>query len=939
MSTRIEVMTKESIDTSKEVLSKVPIRVYNISDDFTDEEVVAIRRLLADSIADKIRINEQVLPTIPINSYLVELSPKPGVTVPEDKVVQKAIQDVIGRNIGGVSFSEMYLLRKNSMVKLGNGLVNDYRSGSLLEYHFPDVKLPEVDTFKYVDFVGLDDEGLLRVNDERLLSLNIDELRAIKQKFLDEKFVAKREELGLDGITDAELEAIAQTWSEHCKHKKFNARWKYVSDDPNDESGLPEVVDSLFKSIIQKTTYEIMEKIGWIVSVFHDNSGVIKLNDRYNLSHKVETHNHPSKLYPFGGANTGSGGVFRDINETGIGMKIVSSQCHFRVADSEMLEGVVDGVEDYGNKEGEPTILGSVQFDLGWEKPAIYVGATGVALSEINGRKTHIKIVKPGYLAISLGGSVGKDGIHGATCSSEELSSDSHESQDINQSVQIGNPIVQRCMFEAVLALRDKGLIEACQDCGAGGWNSAVGELAEISGGAVLDLSDVPEKYKGLTGWEKLVSESQERGIVVAKPENLEKVLELCKHFNVNATVVAEFNDSGYYEVKDQGKVIGYLPIDFLHGGVPRMTIEAHWQPYEGSEPKLPEYDNLTDVFLRLLEQPNLLNYNWMFERYDHEVQGGTIVKPMVGLGRGKSDAVAKRPVLGEKEVVIESYGGNPLYGDIDAYHMGVNNVVEAYGKIIALGGNLDRIVNNGNTTCPKPEEDKLVAAKVMRMLKGAADAELVFGGPRISGKDSTSMQVKTPYGVKKARPDLLISALGVVADESTITTCDFKMPGDVVYVVGKTEDELGGSEYYRMHGEVGMNVPKSNLGLIKKRYELLSNAIGLLNSCQYISKGGLGYALANCSVAGDLGVDVILDNVEIGFVRLDKVLFSETPGRFLVSIHPSKMKEFEKMMNGTYVEEIGTVRDDERFHITSAGYRLIDTGLEDLRERYFKRW
>ena len=989
MTHRIEVMSRGSIyPDAKGLVSKSPIKVYNINDDnLTLDELRAIEKLLADPIVDIVATDKSVLLNIPpeegiieVPKVFIEMSPKPGVNDPEGKETKKAIERIIGREIKGVSFGKQYLWngklspKKYFMLQkqLSNPLINEFRRIDAKDwdpkksfgFHFPYVDLPRVEVFTYnltqdnlVIGVNTIDKHLMKISDERLLALNQEEMQTIRDLLRDNEYIEKRKAVGLEAmITDAEGESFAQTWSEHCIHKKFNGIWEYTSDDFNDESGLPHITNSIFKSIIVATTQKIVKDVNWTVSLFKDNAGIIKLNDKWNIAHKVETHNHPSGLDGFGGANTGTGGVLRDPKSSGKNMIVVSSQYGFRTphpnsyddlpldiqSPARTLETVVAGVEDYGNKMGIPTMCGQVMIHYGWLKPAIYVGAVSVALAEVKGKPTHTKEIRPGYIALSLGGKVGKDGIHGATGSSTDLSADAEQSEQINQSVQIGDPIVEKGVFEVMNTLQELDYIEAAQDCGAGGWNSAVGELAELSNGVVMDLTHVPEKYQGLTGWEKLISEAQEREVIVVKPENIERVLEICAHNNVDATKIAEFNDSGYYHVLDQNKTIVYLPMDFLHKGLPQMRIKAHWKPCKNKEPEIPSLEDLTDTLLKLIGRPNMQSYDWIVTRYDHEVQGKSLIKPLVGIGKGKSDAIAYRPVLTEKEVAIESWGSNPWQGDIDAYHMGRNNVVDAIGRTIAVGGNLDKITFNGNTTCPKPEKDSYIAAQVIRMLKGAADAELVFKSPTISGKDSTSMErsyisTKTKKEVRvKAKPELLMSGLGIIPDDSTLTTPDFKLPGDLVYIVGDTRDELGASEFYLMRGETGKNVPKSNLKEIRSRYIAMSQAIkqGLVHSTHYVAKGGILYALSNSALAGDLGAEINIDSIDEGLGRADKLLFSETTGRFVVTVHPSKKEEFESKLQGQYIKEIGKVRSDNQFNVMYNGEQTIKTNANTLREK-----
>ena len=1050
MGLRVEVMTKGSVDYSAEgLMSRAPIRVYNINDDsLTSEEISIIENLLRDPVVDYAAANSSVLLQIPQEegiigtpSVFIEMSPKPGVNDPEGQVVKKAIERTLGREIGDVSFGKQFWwngeLAEQEHVKLkkqlGNIVVNDFRFVAAdefkpekgLGFHFPAVDLPPIEAFQYVD-TELSDEELVKLSNDRYLALNLKEMRTIRDYFRDPEEAKRRAAVGLEARpTDAELENLAQTWSEHCIHKKFKGKWICTSDDPDDESGLTNTtVDSLF-TIIQKPALEMCEKVEWVISIFEDNAGVIALNDRYEVGHKVETHNHPTGIHSHGGANTGTGGVIRDNEGTGTGQRVTSSQFGFRVphptdfddipdemqTPAKTLEGMVSGVEDYGNKMGIPTNCGQVMVDHGWLKPGCYVGSTSVVEREINGKPTHVKDIRPGYIALTLGGKVGQDGVHGATGSSQEQKAGDEKRQDVNQSVQIGAPIEEKGVFEVMDILQKLCYIKAAQDCGAGGWNSAVGELTELlneleearyeiqqafkekgitennsyqeriaaapkdigldklaspfadqlkldiasgdifrmktngKGGAVMDLTNVLEKYAGLAGWVKLISEAQERMVIVIEPKNLEETLEICRHNNVPVMKIVEFNDTGYYHVLDQNKTINYLPIKFMHQGLPQMTIKAHWNPCQNQEPDIEAAEDFTETVFELMAAPNMQSYDWIRTRFDHEVQGGSLIKPLAGPGKAQSDANAFKPVLTESEVVIETWGSNPWQGDIDTYHMGRNNVVDAVGRVIAAGGSLSdkdkyKITFNGNTTCPRPESDPLVAAKVIRMLKGAADAQLALDAPTISGKDSTSMErkyisTKTEKEVHvKAKPELFMSAMAVIPDDSTLTTCDFKLPGDLIYVVGDTRDELGGSEYYLLHDETGRNVPKSDLEEIKARYTAVSEAIkqGLVHSAQYVAKGGLVAALLNSSMGGDLGFKAELDSIDQGLKRADKLLFSETTGRFVVTVHSSQKEKFEAAMKGCYAREIGSVRLDNEICISYQGKNIVSTDVDAVR-------
>ena len=531
--------------------------------------------------------------------------------------------------------------------------------------------------------------------------------------------------------TDVEMEALAQTWSEHCKHKIFNSTIQY-----RDEHGRETVIHSLFKSFIVRATEEIGQRVDWLVSVFHDNAGVIKLNDQWNLVMKVETHNTPSALDPYGGAITGIVGVNRDPFGTGKGCRLLFNTDVLCFAPPDyaqplpprllhpkrVFKGVHRGIKDGANQSGIPDVNGAVVFDerfLG--KPLVFCGTGGLMPARIGGEPTHIKRAVPGDCIVMVGGRIGKDGIHGATFSSVELSEVSPSS-----AVQIGDPITQKKMFDFLLEARDLQLYTCITDNGAGGLSSSVGEMAQLSNGCELHLERAPLKYPGLDPWEILLSESQERMTLAVPPQQVEAFLALAVRRDVEATVLGTFTDTGLFHVLYNGKTVALLDMDFLHHGLPEMRLSAHWQPLRHPEPTFPCPTDLTASLLSMLGRLNICSKEWIIRQYDHEVQGMSVIKPLVGKANdGPSDAAVLRPLLDSMEGVIVANGICPRYSDIDTYHMVACAIDEAIRNVIAVGGSLGHIAGLDNFCWPDP-----VLSPVRLMVRTNSRSLCVQPGP-----------------------------------------------------------------------------------------------------------------------------------------------------------------------------------------------------------------
>ncbi|HWI40264.1 MAG TPA: AIR synthase-related protein, partial [Verrucomicrobiae bacterium] len=721
------------------------------------------------------------------------------------------------------------------------------------------------------------DEELMRISREGVLALTLEEMKIIQAHFRDTQVLEERKKFGLsDKPTDVELEALAQTWSEHCKHKIFAGTVQY-----EDEKGEKREIRSLFKSFIQKTTKDVREKLGekdFCLSVFKDNAGVIKFNDDWSLVFKVETHNSPSALDPYGGALTGIVGVNRDPFGTGKGARLIFNTDVFCFADpfygkplpSRLLhprriyEGVVEGVEHGGNKSGIPTVNGSLVFDDRFAgKPLVFCGTAGIMPAEINGEPSHVKHINPGDLIVMTGGRIGKDGIHGATFSSEELNENSPVT-----AVQIGDPITQKRMFDFLIRARDLNLYNFITDNGAGGLSSSVGEMSGECGGCRMDLSRAPLKYPGLAPWEILISEAQERMSLAVPPEKIDEFLAMARRFGVEATVLGEFTDDGYFHILYGEKTVARLPVEFMHEGLPPMQIPAKWEPPQHQEPVIAPQDDYTGDLRALLSSLNVCSKESVVRRYDHEVQGGSVVKPFTGAcNDGPSDAAVVRPILDSFEGVVVSHGITPRYSDIDAYHMAANAVDEGMRNYVAVGGSLDLVAGLDNfcwcdpVLSEKTPDGPYKMAQLVRANQALYDVCLEYGLPLISGKDSMKNDFYDGSVKISIPPTILFSVIGKIEDIRQSVTMDAKRAGDLVYLLGETADELGASEYLALRGEVGNRVPKVDSAKALRRYRAYHDAVvgGLVASCHDLSDGGLAVAAAESAFAGGFGMRIDL--------------------------------------------------------------------------------
>ena len=917
--------------------------------------------------------------------WLVEVGYKPGVTDNVGRTTKVAIGDLLERKLRDderVYTSTQHLLRgklsREEAWRIGRELLANELIESLTILSSEEVRAkgihipPPVVTGENKIHVreydlNVSDEELLRISREGILALSLEEMKAIRDYFNLPETVVARTAQGLPrNPTDVEIEMLAQTWSEHCKHKIFNAKVLYEDQ----EAGKKEVVDSVFKTYIKAATEEAEKKVGWLVSVFEDNAGVVAFNDWLNVVAKVETHNSPSALEPYGGALTGIVGVNRDPLGTGKGAKLMFNLFAYcfgspfyrgpmppRMLHSRRIrDGVHKGVIDGGNQSGIPLARGREIYDPRYGerggKPLVYCGTIGTMPRLINGEDSEKKHIVAGDYIVMVGGRIGKDGIHGATFSSEEL----HKGSPV-QAVQIGDPITQKKMSDLLLEARDRSLYRAITDNGAGGLSSSVGEMARLCGGCEVWLEKAPLKYEGLDPWEILLSEAQERMTLAVDPAKLEEFLELAQRRDVEATVLGRFTDSGKFHAKYGDRTVAFLDMDFLHEGVPQKSLRAVWRRPRHEEPNPSEPDDYNKVLRDMMARLNVCSIEKKLRQYDHEVKGLSVVKPLVGKEHDcPSDATINLIEHGSREGLIIAEGICPHYSDIDAYHMAQSAMDEAIRRVITVGGKLPgretmlSVLDNFSWCDPEPSETNPDAfykmAQLVRACKGIYDYATFFGIPFISGKDSMKNDSVIDGVRVSIPPTLLITALAKLDDVDKVVTMDVKQAGDAVYILGLTKNELGGSEYYRYVGEktrrtpyIGNNVPQVDLQKAKPLYEDLSKAIdtGLVSSAHVLTLGGLGVGLALIAFGGMLGLEVHLSKVPVDHVSKDsEVLFSESNGRFLVTVPQEKREDFEAIMSENACTLIGRVIADKCLRVFGLDDRLIiDSDLSELKRAW----
>jgi phosphoribosylformylglycinamidine synthase II len=904
---------------------------------------------------------------------------KPGVRDTAGAVAKEALAAYLNRGLppaAAVYTSKLYLFSGRRLTSaqmhqvakelLANDMIQEFRVFSRKNWDpaagvgliLPRVHLghePQVSVF------ALDTpEDLRRISQERHLALREADLPIIRDYFRRPEVLAARQAEGLGPPTDVELEYLAQARSDHCNHNTFRGRFHYRDLATGDAL----VLASPFKECIETPTREIAWKKSWVVSVLWDNAGVGQFDDDFAYVIKGETHNSPSNLEAYGGSLTGIVGVYRDPMGTGKGARLIGGLYGFcvgprdypgplkpRLHPRRLLDGVIEGVKDGGNKSGVPTVGGALYFDESYlGKCLVFVGAVGLLPKEIKGQPGAKKAARPGDLVVVCGGRVGKDGIHGVTASSEVASPGTPAGH-----VQIGDPYTQKNVQDFLLEARDLGLITFITDCGGGGLSSAVGESAMMAGGVEVELAKVPLKYAGLDPWEIWVSESQERMVVAVAPENQTAFLNLARKHAVEATVIGEYTDKGVLKVKYQGRTCAHMELSFLEEDFPPWEFEAEWTPSARrlTEPVLGEPQDHLGLLLEMLDRPNLCAREWITRQYDHEVQGTSVLKPLTGRAAPvPGDAAVLRPRPESPGGLALALALNPAYSRIDTYHMAAVTIDETVRRLLAVGGTLSHLGGVDNFCWPSVEYDaglnpdgKYKAAQLVRACFALRDLCLAYEIPLLSGKDSMYVDGLLPgaYGEMhrvSGLPTLFFTAVSLLSDLKRALTLEWKSPGDLIYLVGETRPELGGSEFYELLGYVGLSVPEVRPREFLTYYRLVEQAgqEELLASNHGVYRGGLLVHLALASLAAGLGAELDLSPVAPGTPD-HAALYSESAGRFLVSVDPGHRKRFEELFKGQPCYLLGQVSPTPTLKVSREGRTLLSAPLEALKTAWQRRF
>ena len=915
INTKTQLTTHEGVQTNRFVrLSHeldinsltdcIAVRLFFLEGSFSQDELHDIvKQYLADPITDTFTITKSDMPFIYPDGFLhrIEVAPLAGVTNSIADNLASRIQHAGIGTLNWATTATQYLLAGNisddELKRLAEGIftnetVQHYTLDAPIVVHNVDA-VQDVNIVERISLADATKDELIAISQERRLSLDVDEMVAIQDYFIEEQ----------RDPSDLELEMLAQTWSEHCVHKTFRATIDYT-----DENQRTKTIHGLLKTYIRGATDKLDKP--WLRSVFVDNAGIIRFDDDFDIAFKVETHNHPSAIEPFGGSNTGVGGVVRDV--LGVSAKPIANTdvlC-FGPQDLPMSDlptgalhprrianGVIHGVEDYGNKMGIPTVNGAVLYHEGYTaNPLVFCGCLGILPNGSHPTNPHA-----GDFIISIGGRTGRDGLRGATFSSMEM--DASTGTVAGSSVQIGNPITEKQVQEVIIQARDEKLYSAITDCGAGGLSSAVGEMTQ-SIGARVQLQTIPLKYAGLQPWEVWLSEAQERMVLAVPPENWERLQQICVGQDVEAVHIGTFEATGRIHIQNGAETVGDMAMAFLHDGIPTRHLQALWQSPE-IEATAPENAlNSPTLLADLLAHPNIRSKESIVRRYDHEIQGATSVKPFGGThSKGHNDGAVLIPVNsaeGHRGIAL-SNGVCPQYTELDPYAMAWAAIDEAMRNAVAVGVDPEQVAILDNFCWGNPNlPDRL--GSLVRNVQGCYDAALTYGTPFISGKDSLNNEYTDSEGNRHAIPGtLLISAVGIVPDARKTASSDFKEAGNFIYVIGQTRDELGASHYALLTDQPFATVPQPSdnpMQTLKAIHQAMQ--ADYIQSCHDVSEGGLAVALAEMSIAGAIGASVDLTTIP----QDDKLvgihqLYSESLTRFVIEVKPEHSADFEALLEG----------------------------------------
>jgi phosphoribosylformylglycinamidine synthase II len=913
-------------------------RIFLLDTDANEAQVTRIAgELLADPIVELAEIVGAK--TQATAGSRIEIHLKPGVMDPVATSTEMAIRDM-GLPVNAVRTGRAYLIDGNvprgdleqiASRVLANGVIESVHFDAYIPQKF-EAGHEYAFALKHVQIRDLSDEQLTRLSRDGHLFLSLPEMKAIQDYFRGQE----REP------SDVELETIAQTWSEHCVHKTLKSAVEVC-----DESGkVLRTYSNLIKETIFQSTQDLIAKRSdqFCLSVFKDNAGVIVFDDADAVCFKVETHNHPSAIEPYGGSATGIGGCIRDILGTGLSAKPIANTDVFCVAypfsalsagaqhrgfsqlsapsplpkgvihPKRILQQIVAGVRDYGNRMGIPTVNGAVYFDNRYiGNPLVFCGCVGLIP-----RDKVTKQVHRGDSIVLMGGRTGRDGIHGATFSSAELT-DTH-ADEFSHAVQIGNAITQKKMADVILQARDRGLFTAVTDLGAGGLSSAVGEMGE-NVGASVELSKVPLKYAGLRYDEIWISEAQERMALSVPPAKVEELLKLAADEDVEATVIGTFGTPGDQLVLNyRGNEVARIAMEFLHDGLPKATRKARVSP-SGSvstssniAPGMPgaKWSGSTSAWktklLETLAHPNIASKHWIIRQYDHEVQGGSVIKPLIGPEQiGPSDAAVVRPKLDSFRGVAIACGLSPHIED--PYAMAIAAIDEAIRNVVAVGADPSKIAILDNFCWPSVD-DEITMGTLVRACEACRDAALAYGIPFISGKDSLHNQFTNQETGQVIRipSTLLISAIGVIEDVRKCVTMDLKNRAARVCLIAAKDQTL--ATLAATHRAVAKQL-----------------AAGRIAACHDVSDGGVAVAAAEMSIASGLGLIIGQEHL------MTDDAFAERPGRYLVELtdvqHADKLRA--DLAPVADVIDFALVQHLRKLTITSAKERVLEIGIDEL--------